>query len=427
MVKILDRKNLMHTVATIAVVGAVTSVSSTIAQAGGFALREQSAIGQGSSFAGVAAGVGLSSMFWNPATLTQSEGTNTESVFSYVIPHTDVSNISTSPAVWGTLGDPGNVGMNALIPASYAGVQVTEDLYFGLSVNAPYGMATKADDPSATAFHSATAKIFTADMKANVAYRINDVFSVGAGVGATYGYVRMTSRPGSYIELKGTDWAPVYSAGVTITPREGTVIGIGYRSETKLELEGTETIGASIRNDITADLTLPASVTVGLRQRITDRFDLLAGFEWAGWSSVKDPIPIVGSPIPGNSLTLGYDDSWFASIGGEFAYNDRVTLRAGLAYEKSPIPDKHRNLRLPDANRIWASFGGSFEVTEKIGVDFGYTHLFIKDDVKVSGSNSAGSYSAIADSTADIISASLRYQWKPEPLFGDDDDFERQY
>ena len=36
--------------------------------AGGFAIREQSTIGQGSSFAGVAAGAGgLSSLFWNPA------------------------------------------------------------------------------------------------------------------------------------------------------------------------------------------------------------------------------------------------------------------------------------------------------------------------------------------------------------------------
>ncbi|MFO1033989.1 MAG: outer membrane protein transport protein, partial [Hyphomicrobiales bacterium] len=40
------------------------------AMAGGFAIREQSAEGQGAAFAGVAAGTdGLSSMFWNPATM----------------------------------------------------------------------------------------------------------------------------------------------------------------------------------------------------------------------------------------------------------------------------------------------------------------------------------------------------------------------
>ena len=49
------------------------------ANAGGFALREQSAYGQGSSFAGVAAGGSLSSMFWNPATMTQVPGIQSRS------------------------------------------------------------------------------------------------------------------------------------------------------------------------------------------------------------------------------------------------------------------------------------------------------------------------------------------------------------
>jgi len=44
---------------------------SSAAHAGAFGLREQSAAGQGLSFAGAAAGgAGLGSMFWNPATMT---------------------------------------------------------------------------------------------------------------------------------------------------------------------------------------------------------------------------------------------------------------------------------------------------------------------------------------------------------------------
>ena len=41
------------------------------ANAGGFANRQQSVSGQGASYAGVAAGGAPSSMFWNPATMTQ--------------------------------------------------------------------------------------------------------------------------------------------------------------------------------------------------------------------------------------------------------------------------------------------------------------------------------------------------------------------
>ena len=56
----------------------VLLVATAGANAGGFAIREQSAYGQGSSFAGVAAGGALSSMFWNPATMTQFNGKTIE-------------------------------------------------------------------------------------------------------------------------------------------------------------------------------------------------------------------------------------------------------------------------------------------------------------------------------------------------------------
>ena len=55
-------------------VGAVV-VGSVTAQAGGFGIREQSAVGQGASFAGEGTpGMGLSAMFWNPAAVTQATG-----------------------------------------------------------------------------------------------------------------------------------------------------------------------------------------------------------------------------------------------------------------------------------------------------------------------------------------------------------------
>ncbi len=60
------------------------------AEAGGFAIREQSAYGQGSSFAGIAAGGSLSSMFWNPATLAGVSVFELEGVASGVFPDSDV-------------------------------------------------------------------------------------------------------------------------------------------------------------------------------------------------------------------------------------------------------------------------------------------------------------------------------------------------
>ncbi len=63
------------------------AVASAQANAGGFAVHEQSTYGQGTSFAGIAAGGALSSMFWNPATMTQFAGKGLEVGASALFPY----------------------------------------------------------------------------------------------------------------------------------------------------------------------------------------------------------------------------------------------------------------------------------------------------------------------------------------------------
>src|SRR5262245_59017610 len=61
-------------------------IASAQANAGGVAVHEQSVYGQGTSFAGIAAGGALSSMFWNPATMTQFPGKGIEVGASALFP-----------------------------------------------------------------------------------------------------------------------------------------------------------------------------------------------------------------------------------------------------------------------------------------------------------------------------------------------------
>ncbi|MDP2876147.1 MAG: outer membrane protein transport protein, partial [Holophaga sp.] len=69
------------------------------AQASGFQLREQSPSAQGNAFAGVSAkGFDISSMFFNPATMTQFEGFQIVAGFSYVAPKAELNNGSATRA-----------------------------------------------------------------------------------------------------------------------------------------------------------------------------------------------------------------------------------------------------------------------------------------------------------------------------------------
>ena len=60
------------------------------ASGGGFEVRAQSGYAQGSSFAGVAAGGRLSSMFWNPANLSAVEKIEVEGNATVIAPIFDV-------------------------------------------------------------------------------------------------------------------------------------------------------------------------------------------------------------------------------------------------------------------------------------------------------------------------------------------------
>src|SRR5215207_7101150 len=96
--------------------GLATLAVASVAKAGGFAIREQSAYGQGTSFAGVAAGGSLSTMFWNPATLSQVEGLEIEVVATGVFAFSDVTvdAVGLFPAE-----DAGDIGQDAFVPALY--------------------------------------------------------------------------------------------------------------------------------------------------------------------------------------------------------------------------------------------------------------------------------------------------------------------
>jgi long-chain fatty acid transport protein len=96
-------------------------------------------------------------------------------------------------------------------------------------------------------------------------------------------------------------------------------------------------------------------------------------------------------------------------------------LRAGVAYEISPIDDRVRDILLPDSNRVFLSAGASYKYSEQIIVDLGYTHVFFEDADFCIGSGGGSTHcnpgtatvllSGSADVSADIVALGLRYRF----------------
>lgn len=430
--------------ALLAVTAAATVTTTVTANAGAFALREQSAYGQGSSFAGIAAGGALSSMYWNPATITQFNGKTVEQVLTGIIPHSSHSFTTATDAAFGTAG---NSGLSALVPTGYASWQLNERFWLGLSANAPFGLGVSFPQlwAGGRGGSGESAKIESYNFSPTVAYKINDWISVAFGMQAQYlkvAYDALVLTTPLIATINGAGWGFGWTAGVTLTPLPKTQIGIGYRSSIKQHVNGTLDAptgvpGVTTRGSVNLDLNLPDLVTLGLRQGIGDRFTLLAGVEWANWSRIgtvrlyqpdgSTPATLASSAV---TFPFQYNDGWYFSLGGEYALDPSWTLRAGIAYEKSPIADDKRTARLPDSDRMWYSIGASYKPASIKGLTFdaGYSFIDFKDASICMGTSSgcptnpwsgAATYIGSVSAYTQIISVALRYQWDadgPAPI-----------
>jgi long-chain fatty acid transport protein len=395
------------------------------ASAGGFAVREQSTKLLGSAFAGSAAGGSLGSMFWNSAATAQFPGLNSESNYTIILPDADVTvtQIGAAPPGPGldTSGfannNSGDIGIDAVVGASYGAYQISPDAWVGIAINSPFGLATKPERPYLGDVLGFTTKLLTMNANPTLAYRVAPGVTVGVGAQIEYARGKLQFANDiaatSISEFKGTDWAFGATAGVLLEPAAGTTIGLGWRSQLTHDLDGTlvsPLVGGSA--PAVGEVKLPDIVTLSLRQAVASNMRLMGTVEWTNWSRF-DALTL--SLPGGNSLPIStrWSDGWFFSAGGEYDYSSALTLRAGAAYEISPVDAPSKRLTtIPDNDRVWLNIGASYKYSENTTIDFAYSHVFVQDgDFARSPIGGAAVFSGNIDASVDLISIGYRKRW----------------
>jgi len=396
--------------------------------ASGFQLREQSPSAQGTSFAGVTAGgADIGSMFFNPAAMTLFQGHQSVIGFSYVMPKAKLENAE------GTiLGGPvsgssttSNAAQSALLPNLYAMWSLNPDLKLGLSVNAPFGMATEYDDTSVARYHALKSDLKVMDIAPSIAYRINPQWSLGAALVARKAEAELTNAlpfaATASASLKGSKWGYGYRIGVVFQPTEALRFGLAHHSAMSLNLSGDATFSnlpspPCTDGHATAELNLASTTSLGVQVEASPAITIHGEIARTGWSTFKE-LRVKFSTGAADSVTEEeWRDTWFYALGLTWKASDAWTLRTGIAYDQGAVKDEYRTPRIPDGNRTWVSLGAGYAFSQKISVDVAYTHIFVTDgplELKATSTGNLyrGDLSGNYKNSIDILSAQAKFQF----------------
>ncbi|MCB5185786.1 outer membrane protein transport protein [Methylobacillus gramineus] len=403
------------------------------AYAAGFALIEQSASGLGNSYAGMAArSDDASTQFFNPANLSfLPQGRQVVFGLSAILPSAkmddptgDVRFNNTQSPVTGNNG--GNVASLAMVPNFYFADDINDTLKYGVGITVPYGLSSEFKDGWVGRYSALKSELETLNINPVISWKASERLSIAGGINLQYVKATLTNaidssslclanqaptgaipagscnavglgQPGnaaadSYAKLSGDDLSWGFNLGVVFKPVAGTTIGAAYRSHIKHQLSGDASFRRSAQinriaplasrlsdGDIQAKLSLPETVSLSLAQQLNDKFELLADVTWTNWSRFKE-LRIQFDSGDDNVTTTKWNNSYRFSLGGNYRYSEAVTLRMGVAYDQTAVPDaEHRTPRIPDADRTWVSLGARWKMDAINTFDIGYAYLFMKE------------------------------------------------
>jgi len=469
---------LHSTALKVAGVAALTTVTG-LAQAGGFALIEHGASGLGNAYAGSSAVAADTSTLWfNPAgmlLLTDREFMiGAHAIASDTTVNDQGSTLNTAlggtPIVGGATGS--NSG-TTLVPNIYYVAPLGDKMAYGVAIDVPFGSSSDYGDTWRGRYTATESALRVIDINPSFAYKVSDKVHLGAGIsiqqmsatlanavdsGAVCfavsgddpaGCVNAGLTPGNQVndsaaKIEGDSTALGFNFGALFVPAAHTQLGVSYRHSVKHKLEGTGSFTNSdpfaalvgsptYQGGVAAgvlpafetgpgstEVTTPATLSFSAAHTLqkNEKVQLLADLTWTQWSVFDELLIQFDNPTQPDVLQVqDWDDVVRVSAGLNYQHTPRLTLRAGLAIDQSPIPGPTRRTpRIPGNDRTWYSVGLGYKKSDALSFDFGFTHIAI-DETPIDNNFPESGASAphlrgLIDSSVNIFSAQLNWKIK---------------
>jgi long-chain fatty acid transport protein len=234
-----------------------------------------------------------------------------------------------------------------------------------------------------------------------LAYKVNDAISVSGALHLAYGSLDMGATMGPS-QNAGGGQSQTYGIGaqlgIAYNMGDFVYAGLTYQSPVNMTYKRVfDSDGNGQFEDL--KLTQPQELAFGVGVKPMDNLKVGMDIRWINWKNAK------------GYKEFQWKDQWVIALGGEFKPTQKLALRAGYNYGKSPIRGGIKNLmnanNIPNFAAPFSDFyiawfnligfpaitehhitlGLGYEFTKNFSIDLAYKHAFNK---KVSATDNAG-------------------------------------
>ncbi|MBU0720858.1 porin [bacterium] len=387
--------------------------SSGIVFAGGYKIPETSLNSLALSAANVAYSQGSDAAYYNPANMAFMQDENSLNA--------NIMYIGIEPTHFKGSGSMAGVEIDAeaeafIVPSIHYVSNEISGMRFGLSIVSPGGLTKRwTDSPAVDKAEQFTLQVI--EVNPTVAIKLNDEVSVALGLRALHssGIVKSTSTASRDLEGESYDFG--YNVALSYKPTSDIHMALTYRSNVDLSVEGNAKLYVSgtkvYDGGASVSVPLPGLLNLALAYTLPSKTTVEFVYERNFWSSYKEldfdyvsTIPLAIQPYFDDPIAKNWKDSNSYRL-GVTQNMDALTLMAGIVYDETPVPEQSASFELPDSNSLAVSFGGRYQINEKL--DAGLAALYsVKEDRSIANDDLSGEFS---NGKIFLVSAGIEYKF----------------